>query len=294
MDDWTQSIIITSKNVVVNTLINTYDYLDNILVFKEYQINPDDDLITQTKMFILRYRRIIGIILLIILLYIGFNCNFGQSRIKSTNVDRNVDKNVDRNANHIENIQKGSGGQEATNAGVANDKLANSIKAEHELEKKKAEIKAKLVKEDANKATKDKEAEDEKAKTEAKQKKDAAKEARKKMSFFEKKKLDYSGKESLKSKAVGSIKNSKLGQKYSSMREAGYSKKEILRKGIYNAGAYAGEKFKEFSGWLYEILFAIAISIAICMVVIPSLSFLIIGFICFFLLKSKISSFKSL
>jgi hypothetical protein len=75
---------------------------------------------------------------------------------------------------------------------------------------------------------------------------------------------------------------------------AGFSKKAILGKSIYNVGSYAGEKFKEFSGWLYEILFAIAISIAICMVVLPSLSFFIIGIICFFLLKSKISSFKSL
>ena len=57
--------------------------------------------------------------------------------------------------------------------------------------------------------------------------------------------------------------------------------------------AAAGEKAKEFAGWLYEILFAIAISLAICMVILPSLSFFIVGLICYFLLKSKMSSLKS-
>ena len=62
----------------------------------------------------------------------------------------------------------------------------------------------------------------------------------------------------------------------------------------YQAGAYVGEKFKEFAGWLYEILFAIAISIAICMVVLPSVSFFILGLICFILLKKKVSQVKGL
>lgn len=293
MDDRLQSIITTSKNVVINAVTNTYDYLDNILVFKEYEINPDDDLITQTKMFILRYRRIIGILILIILLYMGFNCDFGKGKGKGENADRNEDRK--------ENVQKGgdgdfsfSGSPEATAARVANEKLANSIKAEHELEKKKAEMKAKLVKADANKSAKDAEDASKKSADAALQKKAANKAARKKLSFLERKKLDYSGDAKLSSKASSAFGKTDLGKKISGLKEAGYNKKQIAGKLAYQAGAYAVDKAKEFAGWLYEILFAIAISIAICMVVLPSISFFIVGIICFFLLKSKISTFKSL
>ena len=296
MDDRLQSIITASKNVVINAVTNTYDYLDNILVFKEYEINPDDDLITQTKMFILRYRRIIGILLLIILLYMGFNCDFGQSRGKG--------ENADRNENRKENIQKGgsnfdakgmgfwnySGGKEAK----ADSELANSIKAEHELEKKKAEMKAKLVKADANKSAKDAEDASKKSADAALQKKAVNKAARKNLSFLERKKLDYSGDAKLRSKASSAFDKTELGKKLSGLKEAGYNKKQIAAKLAYQAGAFVGDKAKEFAGWLYEILFAIAISIAICMVVLPSISFFIVGIICFFLLKSKISTFKSL
>ena len=78
------------------------------------------------------------------------------------------------------------------------------------------------------------------------------------------------------------------------MRAAGKSKLSVAGNMAYQAGAFVGDKAKEFAGWLYQILFAIAISIAICMVVLPSISFFIVGIICFFLLKSKISTFKSL
>jgi hypothetical protein len=88
--------------------------------------------------------------------------------------------------------------------------------------------------------------------------------------------------------------NDKILDEMKSMRDAGFSTKAIIGKNVYQAGAYAGEKFKEFAGWLYEILFAIAISIAICMVVLPSVSFFILGLICFILLKKKVSQVKGL
>ena len=117
------------------------------------------------------------------------------------------------------------------------------------------------------------------------------------MSFLEKKKLNYSGKGSSVSKAKDAFSKTAAGRKIQemqSMRAAGKSKLSIAGNMAYQAGAYVGDKAKEFAGWLYEILFAIAISIAICMVVLPSISFFIVGIICFFLLKSKISTFKSL
>ena len=77
------------------------------------------------------------------------------------------------------------------------------------------------------------------------------------------------------------------------MREAGMSRVgsglELTRQG----GQFVADKFKEFANWLYEILFAIAISIAICMIVVPSIAFFALGLICYFLLRKKISSMKA-
>jgi hypothetical protein len=99
-------------------------------------------------------------------------------------------------------------------------------------------------------------------------------------------------KDKLGKTSIGKFVGKQKGE-MSEMRKAGFTKTQARAKMLYNVGAAAGEKFKEFAGWLYEILFAIAISIAICMVVLPSLSFFIVGLICYFLLKSKISSLKS-
>ena len=89
------------------------------------------------------------------------------------------------------------------------------------------------------------------------------------------------------------LMNAATGGKYNAMREAGlskfYSGVELTRQG----GQFVADKFKEFANWLYEILFAIAISIAICMIVVPSIAFFALGLICYFLLRKKISSMKA-
>jgi len=238
-----------------NCLNNIANLLKEWLVSKEYIINSDDDLITQTKMFILRYRRIIGIIIIIILLYIGLNCDLS-------------------NENYL---QKGGSGITVS---------AKTMQSVAKAEAKAAKTAEQAAKTAAKKAEKAAEAEEKVVKTQAKALMKQERKDEKKTAF----------------KAMRQEKINELQNKYnktalgrlSVKSNAGFSKKAILGKSIYNVGSYAGEKFKEFSGWLYQILFAIAISIAICMVVLPSLSFFIIGIICFFLLKSKISGFKSL
>jgi hypothetical protein len=57
---------------------------------------------------------------------------------------------------------------------------------------------------------------------------------------------------------------------------------------------YVGDKLSGFANWLYEILFAIAISIAICMVILPTLSFFILALFCYILLGKKIGSVKNI
>ena len=165
-----------------------YDYVENIfintLIIKKHTININDDFLTQFKCFILRYRRIIGIILLCILLYIDSNCN---NYITYTSKSKNI---------------KGGGGQAAALSSAAGTQLGTLSKSSYKTP-------------------------------------------------------NNNGK-------------------------------------FYNAGAYAGNKFKDFSGWLYQFLFSIAITIAMCMIILPSLSFLIIGIICYFLFKKKMSSIKSI
>lgn len=104
----------------------------------------------------------------------------------------------------------------------------------------------------------------------------------------------------LKSAAGNALGKSKLGQFASGklgdiaeMRSAGMSKAGVAKELAGQAGRYAVDKFKEFAGWLYEILFALAISIAICMIVVPSIAFFALGLICYFLLRKKISSIKA-
>jgi flagellar biosynthesis GTPase FlhF len=265
------------------------DILDNLFIIKEYVIKPDDDLITQSKYFILRYRRIIGIILLIILLYIAFTCKFNE----------NTTRNSNEYTNEI-NTQKGGAG--GYNFGAfafdprAREEMAlrNEIPKKHDESKKRAAIQAKLEAKDAKEAA-DKKTADEQAAAEAEKKKIAdAKAAKKRMSRLDKSKASAKIKSE---KAKEAFKGTAAGKKIAEMKEmrrSGFSKKAVAGRMMYQAGAYTGEKFKEFAGWLYQILFTIAISIAICMVVLPSISFFIVGIICFFLLKSKMSSFKSL
>lgn len=104
----------------------------------------------------------------------------------------------------------------------------------------------------------------------------------------------------LKNAAGNALGKTKLGKFASgtmgdiaTMKGLGMSKAGIAKELAGQAGQYAVDKFKEFSGWLYEILFALAISIAICMIVVPSIAFFALGLICYFLLRKKISSMKA-
>ena len=199
-----------------------------IFIDKEYEINPVMDAWEQFQQYIMRYRRIIGIIMLIILIGIKLYCD---DFIKSTLLSSSN--------NSMKIKQKGGAGAIAATAGKA---IASSGAAQAAVAS-------------AGQA--------------------AASSA---------------------GEAVGEETTKKLGKldEIKGMRAAGFSKKQIAGRMGYQAGAYVGEKFKEFATWLYEILFAIAISIAICMVVMPSISFFILGLVCYFLLKSKISGFKAL
>ena len=62
----------------------------------------------------------------------------------------------------------------------------------------------------------------------------------------------------------------------------------------YDAGASAARKFKDNVDVIYQILYAIALFIVLCIITIPALSFFIIGIFSYFLLKDKMKTIKRL
>lgn len=62
----------------------------------------------------------------------------------------------------------------------------------------------------------------------------------------------------------------------------------------YDTYANMANKFAGSSDIIYRILYSIAIFIMICIIVVPSLAFIIIGVICFFLLKDRMKGIKGL
>lgn len=281
------------------------DYIRNILIIEEYVINPEDDFISQSKTFILRYRRILGIILLIILITILYSCDTSPQHNQQGGADNNFGVGgLFNNANKT--VKTAAQMKKSPPIPSKSGKLSLE-----EIERRKAAGQSKR---------------DARAKSKASQPYIPLKVHRPKLNAPPPtptptstptptptpnsppsglplpkagllSKLDKTGKlkfESAKQTAIGKIKDTSAVKKYSEMRSAGFSKKAIAGRAIYGVGAAAGEKFKEFSGWLYEILFAIAISIAICMVILPSLTFFIVGLICYFLLRRKVASLKSI
>lgn len=267
--DW-QSI----KENIKETTSNIYSYLEDILIIKEYEINRDDDLITKTEMFVLRYRRILGIILLCILLYIWYNCDINK---------------------RTSNLYQTGGGNNSGIAGMFNE-ADKSVKSAEQMAQERQKGKKKLSAEEIEKR---------KAAVQGKRNERsqliggsqpailATKSLSRWDKAMEKSQMRLSTmKDTLAKTSIGKFGGKQKGE-MAEMRKAGFTKTQAGAKMLYNVGAAAGEKFKEFAGWLYEILFAIAISLAICMVILPSLSFFIVGLICYFLLKSKMSSLKS-
>lgn len=63
---------------------------------------------------------------------------------------------------------------------------------------------------------------------------------------------------------------------------------------MFNAAGDAAHSFADNADMIYRILYSIAIFIVMCIVIVPSLAFIIIGVICYFLLKNRMKSIKGL
>jgi hypothetical protein len=62
----------------------------------------------------------------------------------------------------------------------------------------------------------------------------------------------------------------------------------------YDFGAKYANKIKDNADVFYGILYSIAITILMFLIFVPAVGFIVIGFICYSLLKNRISSLKSL
>ena len=109
-----------------NIFTNSYDYIVNYLVNDKIIIKDNDSTETKIKQYLLKYKRIIGIILLIILIYIGYETGI---LINNNNNNNNNDNNNNhRNVNH--SIQKGgliSTESVSKDIGKATDTIKNAL-----------------------------------------------------------------------------------------------------------------------------------------------------------------------
>jgi len=88
----------------------------------------------------------------------------------------------------------------------------------------------------------------------------------------------------------------KMAESKAKMSEKGkaFAKKAGSLKTYSNAVGDVANKFAENSDIIYRVLYAIAFFVIICIVIVPTLAFLIIGVICYFLLKDRMKEIKAL
>ncbi len=84
---------------------------------------------------------------------------------------------------------------------------------------------------------------------------------------------------------------------YAKMKEGAASKMASAKTGLSNVGAFAQnrvEDAKDLAPWFYGIIYSISIALLSFLIFVPAIGFIIVGLICFALLKSKISYIKGL
>ena len=177
----------------------TCDTIINYLVDKNIKGNENDTTLSKIEKFLLKYKRIIAIVLLILLLYIGNQCNLSYLNI-----------NVNHKKEYVLN-----GGELGAGTHFKSDfkKMGSSISS------KASSIKSSLGKLETYKNAKDK---------------------------------------------------------------------------TYDYGAKYANKFKDNASVFYGFVYSIAITILMFLIFVPAVGFIVIGFICYALLKNRMKAIKGL
>lgn len=313
-----------------NELSKIGDTISNFLIDDNYKIDDTLEWSEMINVYIMRYRRIIGILILVILLGIIHHCSWKED--SDSDSDSKSDSKSDSASYKEVGLQKQTGGgndaavaaemaklravdtaqtafaKEKSDAATAKGKADQAMLLATEKAAKKAgktdfsklgdKFKGTSVGKGFSKIGKGISSVGSSISSKAKELGETASSVGSHL-----KQQTYTGSQVSKLKGVAgaALGKSKLGKfasgkmsEISALKGMGMSKAGIAKELAGQAGQYAVDKFKDFSGWLYEILFALAISIAICMIIVPSIAFFALGLICYFLLRKKILSIKAI
>jgi len=211
-----------TSNELKKKIINA---IENYFIDYKIIIKDDDNIDIKIKKFLLKYKRIIGVVLLIILLIIGYNCN---------------PYHINTNSNSNENSKIIQSGGAGAIAAVARSAAASPAAAS----------------------------------------------------------AAASAASSIASGTAGNIKAATFKDKAKGVAKSGLksagSGLKSAGSGMYDAAGAASRGLIDSADLIFQILFSIAIFVVICIVLVPSLALLIIGIICYVLLKDKIKLLKGL
>jgi len=180
------------------------DTIINYLIDKIIKSKENDTTIIKIEKFLLKYKRIISIVLLILLLYIGNQCNLSYLNI---------------NVNHKKEYVLNGGNDTGTPAGAAPAGAAAAGAA-----------------------------------------------------------------------AAGAAPAGAAAAGAAPAAEKERNKKERA----YDFGAKYANKFKDNSSVIYAFIYSIAITILMFLIFVPAVGFIVIGFICYALLKNRMKAIKGL
>ena len=270
-----------------NELSRTSDIIIDIFIDDDYKINNELEWTDVIQDYIMRYRRIIGIIILVILLGIMQNCNWNKSNLKIKTTTNNEKIWVGKGGAFLAEVPIASaldsGGAAALASGAGASALDSSGAA-------LASGAGESVAGSGSGAAAANLASGAGASV-------AGSGGAAALVRTAGQSIGSNVAQNLVKDAMSNTSGSKIPKgtiaQYKAMRAAGMSKFGAGLQFGKQAGQYGVDKFKEFASWLYEILFAIAISIAICMIVVPSIAFFALGLICYFLLRKKLITMKA-
>ena len=193
------------------------DYIINYLIDKNINFSKNDTTKVKIKKYLLKYKRIIAIFLLIVLLYIGNQCNLSYLKFNS---------NVNYKKENILNGGAGAGAGALGEIAKVTEALTKAGQGQGQ------------------------------------------------------------GKGESNSKGSGGPTNALDKAKASDTRTAAEK--------TYDFGKKYANKIKDNADVFYGFLYSIAITILMFLIFVPAVGFIVIGFICYSLLKNRIVSLKSL
>lgn len=224
--------LISNINELYNYLENYLEsyLIDNNIIITNKNEKDNNYNIIYIKYILLKYRRVIALILLIILLLIGYCCEFNFNFDSVDSIDNVKTKNI-----------KQTGGSQPEQAPAAEPAAAP------------------------------------------------------KKSIKEKIKHSLAVSKEMRSQKISKV-TTKLGNIKNKIVDPSTYTKGVKSSitGIYDAGAASARSIKNNAGFVYEILYSVALFVIICVLFIPSIAFFAVGIVCYFLLKDKMKAFKAL